>query len=76
MYKGKPYHYWRVHKEAMEQVWENFSLGTRQSIAGDVGGKSEDFVRFVNLVDKSTDIKFNNPNYYMNDKYSFKYPQY
>lgn len=73
MYKDKPYHYWAVHKEAVLQVWDNLSDASRESIASDTSGQSDEFIRFVEAVDRTAAHKFNNPNYHLNDKYTFKY---
>jgi hypothetical protein len=73
MYKEMPYHYWNVHKEAVNQVWDSSSDSFRDCVAADVSNKGYDFNKFVENVTKLANHKFNNPYYHLNDKYTFKY---
>ena len=68
-----PYHYWSVHKEAVNQVWDSSSDSFRDCVAADVSNNGYDFNKFVENVTKLANIKFNNPYYHLNDKYTFKY---
>lgn len=73
MYKNMPYHYWRVHKEAVNQIWDSSSDAFREDVSLDVANTGHNFSKFVELVGKLASQKFNNPYYHLNDKYTFKY---
>lgn len=76
MAKPKSKHYWAIHRKVTDREWRNLDNRSRDLIAGDTEHTSHSFKEFESRVNSETERLYNDPNYYMNEPYSFKYSQY
>lgn len=76
MAKRKSLHYWAIHRKVTNREWRNLDQRSRDLIAGDSEHTTQTYKEFENRVNSESERLYNDPNYYMNEPYSFKYSQY
>jgi len=56
--------------------WRNLDQRSRDTIAADADHTTHIYKEFERYVNSETERLYNDPNYYMNDPYSFRYSQF
>lgn len=71
---NKTKHWYQINKDAFLDAWDCLSNIERKIIIDDEEHKSWSYRNFINKVKADTEGRYNSPEYYLNEKYSFKYP--
>jgi hypothetical protein len=57
-------------------VWQNLDQRSRDVIAADAEHTTREFKEFEREVNRQSELFYNDPEYFANDPYTFKYSQY
>ena len=68
-------HAQKISKRVFLNLWDNLSRNDREALAADFSHASDLSKWFYDSVANETNNRLENPNYWMNNPYSFKYPQ-
>lgn len=75
---AKSIHYWTIQRRVVNRFLNNPTIGRGRLdvIAADADHSTQIFKDFDKAVTQETERLYNDPEYFFNDPYSFKHPQY
>lgn len=66
-------HFWKIHARVCKRIWAELDSSVKAVVAADADHETFEFRSFNRGVDMEAERLFQNPNYFMNDPFTFKY---
>ena len=68
-------HYTKILKRVVDHLWDTLPNRERHIIANDASNETDLSKWFSSTAAQMTKAKYESPTYWMNDEFSFRYPQ-